>query len=66
MTSTEFIQLGQKIVGCKRGYQPLLAFRLQICLRTVKRYASGTRKIPPCIVELMRLLDESEHPYINY
>lgn len=60
MTSTEFIQQGQQIAGVKRGWQVLVAFRLKLTLRTVKRYASGKYKVSAPVAELMRLILESE------
>ena len=57
MTPSEFIQQGQQIAGVKRGWQVLIAFRLKISLRSVKRYASGARKVPAPVAELMRLLN---------
>jgi hypothetical protein len=56
MNSQEFIISGQKITGLKRGYQPLLAFRLRVSVASVKRYASGKRKVPPCVSELMAMI----------
>lgn len=58
MTSNEFIQQGQQIAGVKRGWQVLIAFRLKISLRSVKRYASGKRKVSAPIIELMRVILE--------
>jgi hypothetical protein len=60
MTGNEFIQQGQQIAGVKRGWQVLIAFRLKISLRSVKRYASGKRKVPATVAELMRVILDSE------
>jgi len=56
MTSEEFIQQGQEIVGVKRDYQRPLAEKIKKKIWTVKRYASGARKVPDTVAELMRLL----------
>ena len=56
MTSKEFIQQGQQIAGVKRGYQKILAEKIKIKVWSVKRYASGKRKVPEPIAELMRML----------
>ena len=60
MTSNDFIQQGQQIAGVKRGWQILIAFRLKVSLRSVKRYASGKRKVPAPVAELMRVILEGE------
>lgn len=58
MSTTQFVQLGQKITGVKYGYQLPLAYKLGVCLRQVKRYASGECKITPTIELLMKELDK--------
>ena len=58
MTNIEFIQAGKKITGFtqKRGYQPAFAFILGISLSSVKRYATGRRKVPLSIQKLIEEL----------
>jgi len=58
MTNVEFIKAGQKITGFGYGYQKVFAFILGISLVSVKRYATGKRKIPAVVVKLIEELQK--------
>lgn len=55
MDSAEFISLGQKITGIKRGYQIPLAKRIGKSRAMIKRYAAGD-PIPETVQILMKEL----------
>lgn len=56
MTNIEFQQAGKKLTGIEYGYQHDFAAILCVSLSSVKRWASGKRKIPLYIEKLIKEL----------
>lgn len=56
MNNIEFINAGKKLTGFDYGYQQDFADILCVSLPSIKKWASGKRKIPTYIEKLIKEL----------
>jgi DNA-binding transcriptional regulator YiaG len=61
MTNIEFQQAGKKLTGIDYGYQQDFSDILCVSLSSVKRWASGKRKVPLYIEKLIEELLKNEN-----
>ena len=64
MTSKKFKEAGQafqlRITGKTWGWQSTIAHQVIRSVRTVRRYADGSSKIPESVAQKVRLLTEQK------
>ncbi len=64
MTSKEFTEAGQafqlRLTGKTWGWQSTLAFKIEMSVRTVNRYANGKAEIPKRVALAVKLLTEQK------